>query len=383
MRVAYSSDFLESLPAELVEQRLIECDSERYQYVPMRALPRFCYAAEEGESEGEAADVVLHNGQLLRAESPAGLDIYSLEQAQQLFGSALRRRLQESAAGEADVMADLARTGASSPTLIYVPPRSEHTALSMSLRQQGSSWSCNRVTIIVGEAASLELMLEQRTDSASTLLLEVWLEAGARLSIKQRDWANHGWAFTALRAVQQQHSNLQWLAVTEGGATVRWDGHVQLRGEAAEAKLMGTWCLEEARQAHAHIVVEHQAPHCTSDQLYKGVGSKGSNASFEGHIVVAKQAQQTQAYQLNQNLLLDNSARAQSKPSLKVHADDVKASHGSTTGRVDPEALFYLSSRGISPSLAKQMLVQAFTHELLSLVPAAWQPAFCCMNDEG
>jgi Fe-S cluster assembly protein SufD len=146
---------------------------------------------------------------------------------------------------------------------------------------------------------------------------------------------------------------------------------VALAGEGASIKLQGLWRLKNSEQTAIRVMMEHLAPHCHSLQKFKGVLSDTSKSHFEGKILVRPIAQKTEAYQINNNLLLGEYALARSKPNLEIFADDVKASHGATTSQVDKEHLFYLKSRGLSESLAKELLVTGFCQEILNQIPYA------------
>jgi Fe-S cluster assembly protein SufD len=159
------------------------------------------------------------------------------------------------------------------------------------------------------------------------------------------------------------------ISVTNGAATSREDYLIRLQGEAAEAYLYGVWTLDGNRQHHVNICLDHQEAACTSLQKFKGILSDTSRSSFEGKIYVHPQAQKTQAYQMNNNLVLGERAAAYSKPNLEIFADDVKASHGATIGQIDPEHLFYLQARGISAHMAQMLLVQGFKNEIIDLIP--------------
>ncbi len=111
---------------------------------------------------------------------------------------------------------------------------------------------------------------------------------------------------------------------------------------------------------------EHLAPHCTSMQRYKGVLTGKAKSYFQGKIYVQKEAQKTESYQRNNNLLLSDQAEASSRPNLEIFADDVKASHGATVGKLEDEPLFYMKSRGISESDAKIFLVKGFCQEVIA-----------------
>ena len=115
--------------------------------------------------------------------------------------------------------------------------------------------------------------------------------------------------------------------------------------------------------------IEHAVPHCTSDELFKYILLDESRGVFTGRILVAQDAQKTQAYQNNRNLLLSPSARMQSKPQLEIYADDVKCSHGMTTGQLSEDALFYMRQRGIALQEAKLMLSNAFAADVLKRIP--------------
>jgi len=115
-----------------------------------------------------------------------------------------------------------------------------------------------------------------------------------------------------------------------------------------------------------HTAVYHSKPHCNSNELYKGIIGGKAHAVFNGKIFVEKDAQKTNAYQSNKNILLSNDAVINAKPQLEIFADDVKCTHGATTGQMDDEALFYLRSRGINEDDAKALLNLAFANDILN-----------------
>jgi Fe-S cluster assembly protein SufD len=112
-------------------------------------------------------------------------------------------------------------------------------------------------------------------------------------------------------------------------------------------------------------LVDHATPHCFSNELYKGIVDDKAKGVFNGKIWVRKDAQKTNAFQSNKNILLSNEASVNTKPQLEIFADDVKCSHGTTTGQLNPESLFYLRARGVGEDKAKRMLVQAFAFDVL------------------
>ena len=149
-----------------------------------------------------------------------------------------------------------------------------------------------------------------------------------------------------------------------GGGLVRNDTVALLDGEGADCILDGLYVVDGSRFVDNHMRVEHRQPHTTSHQLYKGVLAGRARSVFNGRIYVHKPAQKTDAKQTNRNLLLSGSALANSNPHLEIFADDVRCTHGSTIGRLDEDALFYLRARGIGLEEAHGMLVHAFAREV-------------------
>lgn len=154
-------------------------------------------------------------------------------------------------------------------------------------------------------------------------------------------------------------------SLTFGGGLVRNDTVALLDGEGADCTLDGLYIVAGSQFVDNHMRVEHRQPHGTSHQLYKGVLNDRARSVFNGRIYVHREAQKTDAKQTNRNLLLSDSALANSNPQLEIFADDVRCTHGSTIGRLDEDALFYLRARGIPRDEAHGMLVYAFARELV------------------
>jgi len=165
--------------------------------------------------------------------------------------------------------------------------------------------------------------------------------------------------------VQEEGSSLNLITHTMEGGWTRNSVHIILQGERAHAGLSGFYLPHGQQLIDNHTVVDHQVPNCTSNELYKGVLYDQSRGVFNGKVFVRKDAQKTEAYQSNKNIMMSDAAEMDSKPELEIYADDVRCSHGSTTGQFDQEALFYLRARGLSESGAKQMLVSAYINEVI------------------
>jgi Fe-S cluster assembly protein SufD len=154
-------------------------------------------------------------------------------------------------------------------------------------------------------------------------------------------------------------------AISLGGGLVRHDVDVVLDGEGADVTLNGLYALSGAQHVDNHTLIDHARPNGTSRELYKGVLDGRSRGIFDGTIVVRPDAQKSDARQINRNLLLSEEALADSKPTLRIHADDVKCSHAATIGQIEENALFYLRSRGLSEEMARSLLVNAFVSDIL------------------
>jgi len=149
------------------------------------------------------------------------------------------------------------------------------------------------------------------------------------------------------------------------GALTRNEAQVWLDGADGSAHLAGASVGDGAFHADDTVFVAHNAPGCESRQVYKKVLRRGAVGVFQGKILVDRLAQKTDGYQISQALLLDEDAQFLAKPELEIYADDVKCSHGSTSGEIDPTQLYYLRARGIPDGEAKMLLVLAFLAEAL------------------
>ena len=156
--------------------------------------------------------------------------------------------------------------------------------------------------------------------------------------------------------------------ITLGGNIHRNKLHIKLDGLNCETHMHGLYIAGDSQLLDNHTAVYHSQPHCNSNQLYKGILAGKAHGVFNGKILVEKDAQKTNAYQSNKNILLSNDAVINAKPQLEIFADDVKCTHGATTGQMDDEALFYLRSRGINENNAKALLNLAFADDVLNKI---------------
>lgn len=179
---------------------------------------------------------------------------------------------------------------------------------------------------------------------------------------------HHSYHIGNIHVHQEKRSKFSSNMITLNGAIVRNNLNVMLAGECCETILNGLYIAKGNQLVDNHTFVDHAKPNCYSNEFYKGIISEKATAVFNGKVLVRKDAQKTNAFQSNKNILLSDEASVNSKPQLEIFADDVKCSHGATTGQMDKEALFYLQARGIDKEAAKTLLVQAFANEIIEKI---------------
>jgi len=205
----------------------------------------------------------------------------------------------------------------------------------------------NSVTeIFVGDNAEMEFYTLQNQHNKATNLNSVFVRQGRDSRAITHTASLHGGLI---------RNNLKFI----------------LDGENAEAHMYGMAFMDKKQHVDNFTQVIHAKPHCESNQLYKNVLDEQSTGAFSGRIHVVRDAQKTNAFQRNNNLLLTDEATMQTKPQLIIDADDVKCSHGATVGQIDEEALFYLRARGINEDAARLMMMNAFTHEVVNEIKLA------------
>jgi len=200
--------------------------------------------------------------------------------------------------------------------------------------------------------------------------VEVALGNGSGLThVRLQEESRNAQHLSDLHVRLDAHSRYHLVQPSLGGAWSRCDVRVTFAGEQAEAELDGLLLARDRQLNDVHLDIRHEVPGCTSRERFKGVLDGKGRVVFDGRILVAQDAQQTDAQLSNDNLMLSRSAEVDTKPQLEIFADDVKCSHGTTVGEIDNTMLFYLQSRGIPHGRAVQMLCQGFAQEVLDHLP--------------
>jgi Fe-S cluster assembly protein SufD len=171
-----------------------------------------------------------------------------------------------------------------------------------------------------------------------------------------------------VQARQSADSRFRSHAVSLGARLSRCNVNTLLDGAGAECSLDGLYLARGGQHVDFHTTIDHARPHCTSRELYKGVLDERATGVFNGKVYVRPDAQKSDAGQVNRNLLLSDTATVNTKPQLEIFADDVKCSHGAAIGRLDPDHLFFLRSRGISREDARRLLIFGFANEVIERI---------------
>ena len=227
-----------------------------------------------------------------------------------------------------------------------------------------------RSLVYVSENAQMQLVENHSTlgcgESFANGVVEIVVEKDAILEYyKIQNDAAHTNQVSTTHIRQIGKSYTHTVTISLNGNIVRNNLNVVLEAEHCESHLYGLYFLNGNSHVDNHTVVDNAKPNCLSNELYKGIINDSATGVFNGKIFVQPQAQKTNAYQTNKNILLSDAASVNTKPQLEIFADDVKCSHGCTIGRLDEEGLFYLQSRGIHEDVARSLLVHAFAVDVL------------------
>lgn len=370
-------------------------NTENYRYLKLRQLYANSYSIAEQPifshskiapfllEECENSYLVFVNGTFQpEASNLSGISeravVTTLNKATTTYGSFLLHRWNTALADENDpfVLANAALH--TEGAFIYLPPRTIVKAPLQILHiidTDKDPMLFPRLHLFAGVGSQIDLIFTPVVISGNGFLLnqvvDITLDDDAHVRCFQKNcqYADDVWIFDALRATLKRNSTLKTISATDGAASIRHDYHTVLQGENSEVQLNAIWALSEHREAHNHVLIDHQAPNCRSMQLFKGALKDFSKSSFEGKILVRQAAQKTDAFQLNNNLLLSEGTHADTKPNLEIFADDVKASHGATVGQLDADQLFYMLARGVKKTDAERLLVQGYFHDVLDIIP--------------
>jgi Fe-S cluster assembly protein SufD len=230
-----------------------------------------------------------------------------------------------------------------------------------------------RLLVVAGKDSQTSIITSWQTTGFTNAVAEVILQEGAQMNyyILQTKMGHQHHQVNTTQCQQAQHSTLNTYTFTWSGALVRNNLNSVINAPYSGANMYGLYSLHRQQHVDNCTTIDHRKPHTYSNELYKGIIMDESTGIFNGRIYVRPEAQKTSALQTNNNLLLSNHATLHTKPQLEIWADDVKCSHGATTGQLDEEQLFYLRTRGLQESTARYLLRQAFASEVIDKIPLA------------
>jgi Fe-S cluster assembly protein SufD len=278
----------------------------------------------------------------------------------------------------ADKFAALHAATWSGGTLLYVPKsvvidEPLHTLAALS----PGAVDFSHILVVLEEGAEATLLTETAGGAMADQPesgfhcggIELIVGRGAKLRyVNLQNWGTGVWHFAHQKAIVEAEGKLQWTIGALGARLAKVNQHVALAGADAHAQVNGVIFTEGKQHLSYHTLQHHQAPSCKSDLLYKGALQDQSRIVWRGMIKVDHDAQKTDGYQRNDNLMLSDHARADSIPGLEIQADDVRCTHGATTGRVDDEMLFYAQCRGLTRKEATRMVVAGFFQQVFDRI---------------
>ncbi|MCF8228279.1 MAG: Fe-S cluster assembly protein SufD [Bacteroidales bacterium] len=231
----------------------------------------------------------------------------------------------------------------------------------------------NRNLVILGRNAELSLVhcddSINHHVSFTNSLTEAIVKENAKLDhYKLQNLNNNSTLINSSFFDLEKDSRLTTNAISLNGGLIRNNIHVSLNGENGAADIFGVFLMDRDQHVDNQVFVDHKVPNCYSNELFKGILDDQASGVFNGHIMVRRDAQKTNAYQNNKNLLLTDDAKMHTKPFLEIYADDVKCSHGATVGQLDDDAMFYLKARGINADKARVLLMYAFAAEVIQKI---------------
>jgi Fe-S cluster assembly protein SufD len=304
---------------------------------------------------------------------PSGVWIGSLNEAAVKFADIIEKHYGKYAISDTDGLIPLNTAMASDGVFVYVPEGvvlTKPVQVVNLVQSDQDMFNQHRNLIIVEKSAEFSIIICDHTLSPQKFLTnavtEVFVGENAHFDlIRVQNEHNAACKITHTFIHQEKNSVTSSNNITLHGGLIRNSTYHYLGGEGAESFSYGLFLTDKWQHVDNYVNVYHASPHCTSNQLFKGVLDDMSTAAFNGRILVRPDAQKTLAYQRNNNILLTDDAKMDTKPQLEIFADDVKCSHGATIGQLDSDALFYLQSRGINKREARLMLMFGFAHEVI------------------
>ena len=327
----------------------------------------------------DALLVVFENGILNAGASdfsnlPAGIEIHSLRDAKN--NELVKKHFNLYADVQVDAFAALNTAFSNDGLFIHIHQDASIDKpvflVNVSSSHEEATLANHRLLLVAGKNSSakisnLYISKNNFSETFSNSVNEIFLDENASLEFDvMQNENNRSFQVCGIHVYQSAYSTFRINTVSLGGIIVKNKLHIKMDGVYAVNHMHGLYIADDLQLMDNHTAVYHSQPNCNSNQLYKGIIGGKAHGVFNGKIFVERDAQKTNAYQSNKNILLTDDAVVNAKPQLEIYADDVKCSHGATTGQMDEEAVFYLRSRGIGEDNAKALLNIAFANDVLN-----------------
>ncbi|REK15857.1 MAG: Fe-S cluster assembly protein SufD [Planctomycetota bacterium] len=325
--------------------------------------------------QAAALDSQPHQAKLEPKWAERGVLFGSLDELVREHGDLIKPHLFRAFDPGYDRFAALHTAASSGSMLLYVPRgvTIDEPLHMLSVLSDGAA-DFGHALVILEDGAEATLLAETASLSEDATGLhcgavELLVGAGARLRyVNFQNWAGRVWHFAHQKARVDRDASLQWTIAALGAKLAKVNQHVALSGPGANAQVNGVMFTEGRQHLAYNTLQHHEAPHCRSDLLYKAALQDASRTVWRGMIRVDAGAQKTDGYQRNDNLMLSDESRSDSIPGLEIEADDVRCTHGSTTGRVDDEQIFYARCRGLTRKEAVRMVVAGFFQQVFDRI---------------
>lgn len=330
----------------------------------------------------DAYIVIIENGIFVEELSklndlPLGLTICGLSQAADLYSTVFEKHYAKTADVNSDAFIALNTAMARDGVFIHIQKNTIIQKPIHIIHISGAQENLiinPRNLIVVEQNAQAKIIESYETvDSTaktfSNALTEIVVDENSIVDhYKIQDENQFGYLLNTTLVIQKKQSVFSTHTFTLSGSLVRNNLNIILDDEGIESNLNGLYLTNEKQVVDNHTLVDHRKPKCNSNELYKGIIEGKSTATFNGKIFVRRDAQKTNAFQSNKNILLSDDGTINTKPQLEIYADDVKCSHGTSTGKLDEDKIFYLRARGLGEASAKKLLMYAFASEVVDTI---------------
>ncbi len=312
----------------------------------------------------------------LMTELPGGAVIGSFQKATELYPELVKKHFAKYADSEKEGLVALNTAFVKDGVFLYVPKGvviEKPLQIINILMDEEEGFTQHRNLFILEENSQASVVICDHTLSKPNFLTnsvtEIFVGQNAGLEYSRMQNEHNGSKQVShLYFNQEKDSRVNANTISLHGGLIRNNVNILLNGEGCENTTTGLYFTDKGQHIDNYIYMDHAHPNCTSKQLFKGVLDDYATGAFSGKVLVRKDAQKTQAYQTNNNILLTDDVDIKTKPQLEIYADDVKCSHGATVGQLDEDAMFYLRARGIPQKEAKLLLMYAFANDVIKTI---------------